>query len=688
MYLTVEYKFPYCPANQNKNKKYMSNFKVLVRVSLALLIVNFVLAGIVAFNHFRTEDQKKALASQSFQNEEVLGSSVPIFAPDKVISDEDFNSTRACPTAQAVQEILNRFNSPLKNYSVDGRSAASIIFSAARGETSTKYGLRPQFNPCLLLAFLEKEQSLVTTTPSPASLEGVLGTAMGYGCPDYAGCDPAYKGFVNQVNWGAYQLQYNYNLANNNQLTDAYQVGRTIYTLDGFNVFIRNAGTASAYRYTPSVYWGNYNLWKLMTANGWGASGSTYSLAEIDAVNIPNKANILNEQAKNSIKESDVADILNNPPAMGTQNDKVKLLQEFLRQQGYFTYPIVTGYYGTVTDAARVNYLADAANRTQRTNTCDPLYAKTWKTGQSGDDVKKLQECLKAENLFAWPTITGVFGSVTEQGLNTIRTRKNITVGTISTPQTPTTPAVATKKYRTTPKDSGTALNFRASPCGGIIGTIGWNVDIDADPTSTRQACFGGTWDWYKVNFGGKTGWVAGFYLTEVLQNTNPITTTQPVTSTTTKFKTNSRGTSAQALNIRDNPCGTQVAQTGWQTEGTRLEGPLNKTCFGGTWDWYKVNFGGKTGWVAGFYLDVISGQSNSGKKFVTNSRGDSTASLNVRNKPCGEKIGDVAWGVQIIQGSEPITAATCFGANINWYKVELPSGTNGWVAGNYLQGV
>jgi uncharacterized protein YraI len=659
----------------------MSNFKVLFRVSFALLVVNFVLAGIVAFNHVRSEDQKKALA-QKPQETEVLGASTPIFAPDKVISDEDFNSTRACPTAQSVQDILNKFNSPLKNYSVDGRSAASIIYSAARGETSTKYGLKPQLNPCLLLAFLEKEQSLITTTPSAGDLESVLGTAMGYGCPDYAGCDPTYKGFVNQVNWGAYQLQYNYNLANNTQATDAYQVGRTIYTLDGFNVFIRNAGTASSYRYTPSVYWGNYNLWKLMVSNGWGVSTATYSLAEIDGVNIPNKANIIQEQAKNIIKESDVADILNNPPAMGTESDKVKLLQEFLRQQGYFAYPVITGYYGTITDAARTSYLANAANRTQKASTCDPLYAKTWKIGQTGEDVKQLQECLKAENLFAWPTITGVYGSVTDQGLNTIRTRKGVGNSTPTTSNPVVT--ATTKKYRTTNKDGNSALNFRDAPCGNLISTIPWNTELQSSSGPTNQACFNGTWDWYKVDFNGKTGWVAGYYLTEIFNTNNPVVSTNEQT----KFKTNSRGVSAAALNIRDNPCGNQIGQIGWQSEGTKLEEAVNQACFNGNWDWYKVDFNGKTGWVVGFYLDVISGQSNSGKKFVTNSQGDSTPSLNVRNSPCGEKVGEVAWGVQVIKGADPVTPATCFGVNINWYKVELPTGTNGWVAGNYLQDV
>lgn len=593
----------------------MSNFKILIRASLALFLVNLALVGFVLINHYSTQFEINKVSQNSAQQAEVRGvSNVPIFDPSNVISDDSFKSTRACGSVSAIQEILNAKNSQLKDYSVQGRSSSYWIYAASRGETSSQFGITPQINPCLMLAFLEKEQSLITGKFSAAEFNNRVDTAMGYGCPDSAGCNPKYKGFVNQLNWGAYQLQYNFNLATNTTLLDAYQVNRTIYTLDSLNVFISNPATAAAYRYTPHVYWGNYNLWKIMTSNGWGVSNNTYTYTELDGVNIPNKDKIIANEQKNKIKEADIVDILNSPPSIGTTNDKVKLLQQFLRQEGYFTYPIITGFYGTTTELARSSYVADNPARIARSTTCDPLYKLNYKLGQKDDNVRKLQECLKAEKLYAWPTITGLFGEVTQQGLTTIRAKKN---AVIPTPEP-------------TPTNTTTS-----------------------NPTPEKN------------------------------------TVSAPAPTSTVKLKTVSRGTSAKSLNVRNQVCGTQIGSIGWNSEVSKLEGPVKQSCFGGNWDWYKVSFNGTTGWVAGFYLDVASSSavSNSNPKFVVIRNGDRAASLNVRDNPCGNRIKSVAWGTQVIQAGST-TSRSCFGRNFNWVKVLLPDGTTGWVAGSYLQKV
>jgi len=598
----------------------MSNLKILIRVSLALFLINLVLVGVVSFNHYKTRfDVKKA--NDEFAQNEVMGvTNIPIFDPSKVLSDDDFRSTRACNSVAAIQEILEVKNSPLKSYSVQGRSSSYWIYAASRGETSSQFGITPQINPCLMLAFLEKEQSLLTGQFSTTQLNNRLDIAMGYGCPDSAACSPKFKGFVNQLNWAAYQLQYNYNLATNNSLVDSYKVGRTVFTLDSFNVFLSNSATASVYRYTPHVYWGNYNLWKIMTSNGWGVNSNTYTYAQLDGVNIPNKANIIENEQKNRIKEADVADLLNNPPAIGTTNEKVKLLQQFLRQEGYFTYPVNTGFYGNATDAARKSYLAANPERLQRATTCDPLYKLNYKQGQKDDNVRKLQECLRAEKLYAWPTITGVFGPVTEQGLTTMRSRKNFSNSSA--------PAPAPTQNPNPPKNTTTS-----------------NPNPQQNTTS------------------------------------NPT----PPTASTVKLRTNSRGIRNQSLNVRNDVCGNKIGSINWNTEVTKIEGPVRRNCFGGTWDWYKVNNGGQSGWVAGFYLDVVSGQSNSNQKFVTIRNNNRGKSLNVRNAPCGTRVNSLNWGTQVIQTGETKNQR-CFGSNFNWTNVVLPDGTNGWVASNFLQ--
>lgn len=618
--MVLNLKFSSRLATKNKNKN-MSNLKILIRVSLALFLVNLALVGLVSFNHFKSRIDLTNASQDTSQNEVKGVSNIPVFDPSNVISDEAFKSTRACGSVAAIQDILEAKNSPLKSYSVQGRSSSYWIYAASRGETSSQFGITPQINPCVLLAYLEKEQSLLTGQFSTTQLNSRLDVAMGYGCPDSAGCNAKYKGFVNQLNWAAYQLQYNYNLATNSKLTDSYQVGRTIFTLDSINVFLSNSATAAAYRYTPHVYWGNYNLWKIMTSNGWGVSGNTYTYAQLDGINIPNKANIIANEQKNRIKEADVADLISTPPAIGTTSDRVKLLQQFLRQEGYFTYPVNTGFYGSVTETARKSYIADNPERIQRASTCDPLYKLTYKIGQKDANVTKLQECLKAENLFAWPTITGQFGAVTEQGLSTIRSRKGFNSATTTPPVTPTP---STNTTTSTPNPE---------------------------------------------------------------QNTATTPTPAPTTASSVKLKTNSRGVNAKSLNFRDKVCGTQIGTVNWNTEVSKVEGPIRQSCFGGTWDWYKVNLNGKSGWVAGFYLDVVSGQSNSNQKFATVRNGDTAASLNVRNAPCGGKINSVNWGTQVIQ-SGSVTSKTCFGRNFSWTNVLLPDGTNGWVASNYLQKV
>jgi hypothetical protein len=134
------------------------------------------------------------------------------FNPNYILSDESFSTTKIFPHERAIQEYLDQKNSPLRNYYVEGARASHWIYTAARGITSSAYNVKPNLNPGMLLAYLEKEQSLISTTnyDTAKDPEKRIKTAMGFGCPDNDNCDPKYQGFINQLNYAAYQLQYNF----------------------------------------------------------------------------------------------------------------------------------------------------------------------------------------------------------------------------------------------------------------------------------------------------------------------------------------------------------------------------------------------------------------------------------------------------------------------------------------------
>ncbi|MEI8187469.1 MAG: hypothetical protein WCG30_00800 [Candidatus Saccharibacteria bacterium] len=145
------------------------------------------------------------------------------------------------------------------------RSAAQIIYDAAQA-----YGINPQ----VILATMQKEQSLVTT-PNPTASQ--INFAMGYGCPDSGGC--SYAGFFNQVDNATWQFKTDIELSSGhnywgytpssypcNGATRYYSTG----LLAGNNVVfyndygtaysqftIPNASTGALYCYTPHVYPGN-----------------------------------------------------------------------------------------------------------------------------------------------------------------------------------------------------------------------------------------------------------------------------------------------------------------------------------------------------------------------------------------------------------------------------------------------
>lgn len=153
--------------------------------------------------------------------------------------------------------------------------------------TAQVYGLNPQ----VILATLQKEQSLITS-PNPTDWQ--INQAMGYGCPTTGGCGAS--NFFYQIDNGTWALRYHYERANGNfnwwTPSSSWVCGTeknfykpnlypgqnvNFYDEDGVYYrthFIVNAATSSLYCYTPHAY---NNPQGLYGRAPYGTSGRYYS---------------------------------------------------------------------------------------------------------------------------------------------------------------------------------------------------------------------------------------------------------------------------------------------------------------------------------------------------------------------------------------------------------------------------
>lgn len=120
-----------------------------------------------------------------------------------LVSESVYLNKKAMTQPQ-IQSFLESKKSALATYKDQGPNetkkelASYLIWHAAQ-----IWGINPQ----VILATLQKEQSLITKQ-SPTAID--YRSAMGYGCPDGADCNAKYYGFANQVNMASYQFRYNY----------------------------------------------------------------------------------------------------------------------------------------------------------------------------------------------------------------------------------------------------------------------------------------------------------------------------------------------------------------------------------------------------------------------------------------------------------------------------------------------
>jgi peptidoglycan hydrolase-like protein with peptidoglycan-binding domain/uncharacterized protein YgiM (DUF1202 family) len=326
---------------------------------------------------------------------------------------------------------------------------------------------------------------------------------------------------------------------------------------------------------------------------------------------------------------------------IGQQGQDVRDLQICLRDAGYFDWPIITGYYGEVTktglEAIRKALSGDVKDPEKPVKEETPVEipeasgkVKTVSKGVSssglnmrnsacGDRVAVIIWETQGEKLRGpvsrtclggtWNWYEVQFGNQTGWVVDFYLENMETDNEPEPQPQPETPPEKEEEKEEEKPDPmpevvtpepdrvkavanghSASALNFRSAPCGNKIGTIGWNQTGEKLPEIKTQSCFGRSWNWQKVRFNGQTGWVADFYLENLSKQDS--------------VKTNSRGQDVAGLNIRNSACGDKIARTGWGETGTKLQGPVTKSCFGRSWNWYEVQFNGQKGWVVDYYLD------------------------------------------------------------------------------------
>lgn len=200
------------------------------------------------------------------------------FDPNNIISDAEILDASSMSLTE-IDQFLKGKGGYISTHNFSDhegvtKSTAEIIYNAAHNWDCENAGLGDNpslaqkqlycqpvtINPRFLLVLLQKEQSLIDNkTPT----QGQLDWATGYGCPDGGGCNDRWRGIGKQVNSASLQF-FDY-MENPNHYK--FRPGNT-YILTNTNrpdsiVTVANRATAALYNYTPHVYNGNFNFFKL-----------------------------------------------------------------------------------------------------------------------------------------------------------------------------------------------------------------------------------------------------------------------------------------------------------------------------------------------------------------------------------------------------------------------------------------
>lgn len=175
------------------------------------------------------------------------------FSWNTLISEATYRNSSAM-SATDIQTFLNGEGGPLKNYRAPDHNGHTMSAAQMISDAASANGVSPK----VIIATLQKEQSLIEKQPSSNT---AFDWAMGCGKTDSV-TYTKYRGFGQQVWWGAYKLAHD---------GDMWHRGISL-DIDGTKVYPTNPATLSLYRYTPHQsgamsfytlyerYFGNPNL--------------------------------------------------------------------------------------------------------------------------------------------------------------------------------------------------------------------------------------------------------------------------------------------------------------------------------------------------------------------------------------------------------------------------------------------
>lgn len=175
-----------------------------------------------------------------------LSAHAATFNPALVISDDNMRAYESMSQAD-IQAFLGAQTGVLKSlvttdYAGVRKPASQIIYEACR---------QWHISPRVMLVMLQKEQSLLTRTTLKTGYSGTLDWAIGMGCPDSGTRIEKYRGFGNQMWYGAMRLD-GYGEGKNGSTVPLYFVGMS-YKAGSTTIYPANLATYKLYVYNPSI---------------------------------------------------------------------------------------------------------------------------------------------------------------------------------------------------------------------------------------------------------------------------------------------------------------------------------------------------------------------------------------------------------------------------------------------------
>ena len=200
---------------------------------------------------------------------------------------------------------------------------------------------------------------------------------------------------------------------------------------------------------------------------------------------------------------------------------------------------------------------------------------------------------------------------------------------------------------------------------------------LDIVPINTTLTFFdtsvSGNVTWYKVVYNDLTGWIMGTYV-----KSSSITGTTGGTGTSGTVTALGSLKTIDKVNIRKTASKSAV-RLGVVPKGITLS--FTDTATVGSVTWYKITYGGETGWIMGTYTNLNAGGGGvpSGSNIVTGKVNITKAGTAVRLTPGGKRSGTLlAKDSTVDMLDSPVTSGS-----YTWYKVKLSNGLIGYVRGD-----